>query len=828
MAVSMNFTLDPVSGSGSTYTYTATVSWTGNSGGYEAYADWQYDGSGGGLVICSSACPSDSASSVAKNFSLTADANYTNCQAALSLSSWYYQNIGTKKTNANAAVLNTPTSANVTSSSADLAMTFYPNVNVSSATIWLEYRKQGDVTWIQAGSTQAGSGYSSASISRSLSGLLSSTTYEYRGQITRTTNNLTSANTSTQTFTTSAPPAFTVTSANADSEASVGSSTATINLTTTGGSTWTNPTAFTGTFYYRIKYATNSGLTSPSYSSALTQTSNGNETGEFFGQNITLTGLATSTQHWYRVQTSLDNSTWTDSSGSVGTFTTTAFVAAPSATFTANATTGVAPCTITFTDQSTGSPTSWEWGVVDTLGNPSCCPAQGSTTAYTTHSNYFSIPGTFTVKLTVTNAGGVSTATRTDFISISPATVSATFTKAETLVNFPSSRLKVVKLTDLSTVNNTLDSIQNRLWKITKPGGSTETFVGQVVTVTYGTQVTDAGQYNVTLTAESGRGVQGVSTATSYFAVPYLPAVASFEALNSPIGPIPLTVVFTNSASGDGRQVTWNFGDGSATNTSTATNVTHTYTTAGIYAVTQTVTASTTSTVADVASYSRASYVVANATNYQQHLGGELQSIQWHLLCPPDEDICAAFNEFGGAANVLSLYYRRLQQFLKATEVLVQEATLAADTNGVYPLPTDLIKLLRVEVDGSNVNAMEHKQADTFLSTWEEDTSTDVHGYIFRPEENLTLRLVPHATGRTIKVLYVAAPDVPAVPGDCFTWPTLPLPYALSWAIKWGVLADLLSQEGEMNDPVRAKFAEEFFQLGVTLAKLLVSKRAGG
>jgi hypothetical protein len=211
-----------------------------------------------------------------------------------------------------------------------------------------------------------------------------------------------------------------------------------------------------------------------------------------------------------------------------------------------------------------------------------------------------------------------------------------------------------------------------------------------------------------------------------------------------------------------------------------------------------------------------------------EYLGASLQDIQWHLLCQPDEEPCTAFADMGGADNVIQMYYRRLGMFLKETEVIQTEATLAADTSGVYPLPADCIKVLRAEVGGQNINAMDPKQADLFQSAWEyTGSATDIHGYVLAPEDNLTIRLVPQVTGQTGKVIYIAAPTIPAVPADCFTWPSLSLPYALSWAVKWGAIADLLSQEGELNDPVRAAFAEELYQIGATAAKLLMNKLTG-
>jgi PKD repeat protein len=81
----------------------------------------------------------------------------------------------------------------------------------------------------------------------------------------------------------------------------------------------------------------------------------------------------------------------------------------PVAAFSADATSGPAPLTIQFTDQSTGSPTAWAWdfdnnGTVDSITrNPT----------YT-----YDDAGTYTVMLTVTNTAGSDSEVRTDYIAV--------------------------------------------------------------------------------------------------------------------------------------------------------------------------------------------------------------------------------------------------------------------------------------------------------------------------------------------------------------------------------------------------------------------------
>ncbi|MFB3881009.1 MAG: PKD domain-containing protein [Armatimonadota bacterium] len=89
----------------------------------------------------------------------------------------------------------------------------------------------------------------------------------------------------------------------------------------------------------------------------------------------------------------------------------------PVADFTGTPTSGVAPLTVTFTDTSTNSPTSWSW----TFGD-------GGTSTVQNPSHVYTSPGTYTVGLTVVNAGGVDTETKVGYIAVSPVANLLSFT----------------------------------------------------------------------------------------------------------------------------------------------------------------------------------------------------------------------------------------------------------------------------------------------------------------------------------------------------------------------------------------------------------------
>ena len=89
---------------------------------------------------------------------------------------------------------------------------------------------------------------------------------------------------------------------------------------------------------------------------------------------------------------------------------------APVANFTADVSLGVAPLTVAFTDQSTGTPGTWNW----TFGDGDTTNATKRNPVHT-----YITPGTYDVSLNVTYAGGVSNVTKKSgyiFVTKYPAT----------------------------------------------------------------------------------------------------------------------------------------------------------------------------------------------------------------------------------------------------------------------------------------------------------------------------------------------------------------------------------------------------------------------
>ena len=85
---------------------------------------------------------------------------------------------------------------------------------------------------------------------------------------------------------------------------------------------------------------------------------------------------------------------------------------APVAAFSGSPLSGTAPLTVSFTDASTGSPTSYGWDF-DNNGSIDSTQANPQFT--------YTAPGTYSVKLTVTNGSGTDSTTKTNYVSVGSA-----------------------------------------------------------------------------------------------------------------------------------------------------------------------------------------------------------------------------------------------------------------------------------------------------------------------------------------------------------------------------------------------------------------------
>ena len=262
-------------------------------------------------------------------------------------------------------------------------------------------------------------------------------------------------------------------------------------------------------------------------------------------------------------------STWTDLTASIPnanvclkayTVSSTRTATLPVAAFSATPTSGIAPLTVQFTDTSSNTPTSWSWNFGD------------GTTASTQHpSHKYTATGTYTVTLTAGNAAGSDPETKSNLITVSAAAVVPVAAFSAT----PTSGIAPLTVQFTDTSSNTPTS-----WSWNFGDGTTAS------TQNPSHQYTAAGTYTVTLTAGNAAG-SDPETKSNLITVgtAEVAPVARFSATPTS-GNAPLNVQFTDASTNTPTSWSWDFGDGII---SSDQHPAHSYTTAGFYTVTLTV-----------------------------------------------------------------------------------------------------------------------------------------------------------------------------------------------------------------------------------------------
>lgn len=179
----------------------------------------------------------------------------------------------------------------------------------------------------------------------------------------------------------------------------------------------------------------------------------------------------------------------------IGTIDVTGSAQPPVAAFSASPTTVTVGGNVQFTDNSSNSPTSYSWTF--TGGSPSTSTSQNPLITYNT-------AGTFQVSLTVTNAYGTDTETKTAYITVNPPQAPvADFTASQTVISIGNS----ISFTDISTNDPTS-------WAWTFEGGTPSSSTEQNPTVQYNS----SGTYSVSLTVSNSSG-EDTETKTGYIVV---------------------------------------------------------------------------------------------------------------------------------------------------------------------------------------------------------------------------------------------------------------------------------------------------------------------
>ncbi len=247
----------------------------------------------------------------------------------------------------------------------------------------------------------------------------------------------------------------------------------------------------------------------------------------------------------------------------------------PSASFTALPTAGLTPLIVTFTDTSTGSITNRSW----TFGDGGTTNTPNTTVTYTYNS-----AGTNTVTLVVTGPLGVSTNTLVAYIIA--ANPSPQQVVSPTNPDFGLLLVGAISTQTFSIANTGLLTLTGAATVLGESfalvGGSPYSVdAGQTGLVSVSFRPVAAGAFAGSLVFTSNGGVSTNAVAGSAVTV----MTADFTATPTN-GNAPLLVNFTDVSVGSVTNRSWDFGDG---NTSGDVNPSHTYSNAGIYSVTLTV-----------------------------------------------------------------------------------------------------------------------------------------------------------------------------------------------------------------------------------------------
>ena len=218
-----------------------------------------------------------------------------------------------------------------------------------------------------------------------------------------------------------------------------------------------------------------------------------------------------------------------------------------------------------------------------------------------------------------------------------------------------------------------------------------------------------------------------------------------------------------------------------------------------------------------------------------QHI---LSAIQRHLLEPTIDG--GVSWQLWQEVEVIHYLRERIARFLVETGMVQDRSTLTTiAAQGEYDLPTTLAELKRVALTNQGLYPMDFWQADYGKTGWDQSTGTP-YGYLENVEQ-LSLQLVPSPTtgGETVSLHMVkstpfdppvedAAAEEDLSVAEVLANYRLRLPGIFCWAIKYGVMADMLKKEGEANDPQRAEWCEQRFRDGIEIGKILVGYPVSG
>lgn len=167
--------------------------------------------------------------------------------------------------------------------------------------------------------------------------------------------------------------------------------------------------------------------------------------------------------------------------------------------------------------------------------------------------------------------------------------------------------------------------------------------------------------------------------------------------------------------------------------------------------------------------------------------------------------------------------YRRVNRFLEETGQIITASQLTVTSgNGIVDIPTEWIDVRRAgweTLDGSG-NPDKHNVLwrtseyilDSQFNDWNVSPGRpEAYSIAVAPLIRLQLAPPPNDTGMLDLIMVNALTTTGAL--NIFN--------DFGWVIKWGAIADLLGQDGEASDPDRSSYAQQRWDEGIQLAKIM-------
>ena len=183
--------------------------------------------------------------------------------------------------------------------------------------------------------------------------------------------------------------------------------------------------------------------------------------------------------------------------------------------------------------------------------------------------------------------------------------------------------------------------------------------------------------------------------------------------------------------------------------------------------------------------------------------------------------------------EVQNALQNRINRFLGdsgcVVSLLEQQIDLALP-RGRFRLPSSVIDVRRVTwIEGDQVGGLrtllwraDEWAINSFLSGWQTPGEPKAYSVAVTPPASLQIAPYPDSLGVTGLLELLLIQNGPVISLATNTTP-LNVPDDFTWGVKWGALADLLSQDGQARDTVRAQYCEQRYQECVQLARAFPS-----